>query len=127
MMKRGARTYKVIGIVGSRRRANDKDDSKLLAKFLEVFERGDRIVSGGCPIGADAMAERIAKRHQVPITIHYAWWNGPAKKAAGFLRNSDIATDCDILIALPAPDRTGGTEDTISKVKKLGKKVILVK
>jgi hypothetical protein len=45
---------------------------------------------------------------------------------AGFLRNTDIAKDADVLIAVVAADRTGGTEDTIRKVQKMGKRVILV-
>lgn len=105
---------KVIGIVGSRRRANVKDFQKIEKKFLELYEEGDRIVSGGCPQGADSFAEIIAKKHQVPITIHYARWNSYGKRA-GFKRNTDIVTDADLIIATPAPDRTGGTEDTIKK------------
>jgi hypothetical protein len=35
------------------------------------------------------------------------------------MRNGDIAADADILIAATAPDRTGGTEDTITKWLKL--------
>lgn len=81
---------------------------------MSVFQQGDRIVSGGCPQGADRFAELIAKRYQVPITIHYARWHQLGKRA-GFARNGDIAHDADVLIAAVAPDRTGGTEDTIAK------------
>ncbi len=71
-------------------------------------------MSGGCPQGADNFAETIAKKMQVPITIHYAAWNRLGKRA-GFARNGDIAAEADVLIACVAPDRTGGTEDTIRK------------
>ena len=40
-------------------------------------------------------------------------------RGAGFVRNGDIAKDSDVLIACVAPDRTGGTEDTIKKFLKL--------
>lgn len=116
---------KTIGIVGSRRRTAVRDIRALIKAFDKVFKPGDRIVSGGCPFGADSFAENLARERGLTIVIHHADWNGPAKKAAGFVRNSKIAEDCDVLLALPAQDRKGGTEDTIKKAKKLNKKVIL--
>jgi len=113
---------KIIGIVGSRRRTGPKVFQKIENKLLEIYEEGDAIVSGGCPQGADSFAEILAKKHQIPIMIHYARWNSYGK-GAGFQRNTDIAKDCDLLIATPAEDRTGGTEDTIKKCEKMGKTV----
>ncbi|HUX60717.1 MAG TPA: hypothetical protein VMV32_05350, partial [Ignavibacteriaceae bacterium] len=105
---------KTIGIVGSRRRDSEEDFKACEKIFLSLYEDGDEIVSGGCSKGADAMAERLAKKHQVPIKIHYAQWN-KLGKIAGFIRNIDIARDADDLIAVVAEDRKGGTEDTIKK------------
>jgi hypothetical protein len=105
---------KTIGIVGSRRRNGQSDYHKVLAKFQELYEDGDHIVSGGCPQGGDAFAERIAKIEQVPITIYYAPWNKLGQRA-GHIRNADIAESADVLIACVAEDRKGGTEDTIAK------------
>lgn len=119
---------KTIGIVGSRRRHSQRDSDALVRAFNEIYsyDDGDRIVSGGCERGADAYAESLARIKGITIVIHHADWNGPLGKAAGLSRNTLIAMDCDILIALPAPDRTGGTEDAIKKALNLGKKVILV-
>lgn len=117
---------KTIGIVGSRRRDTDVDFRICRNQFLAIYEVGDQIVSGGCPHGADRFADILARAMGITITIHYANWNGPDDKKAGFVRNSLIAQDCDVLIALVAPDRTGGTEDTIRKAIALGKEVILV-
>jgi len=109
---------KVIGIIGSRRR-NSKQDLQLLeAKFLSIYKNGDEIVSGGCPKGADAMGEYLAKKHQVPIKIYYAEWDNIGR-GAGFARNTYIARDSDELIAVVAEDRTGGTEDTVKKFLKV--------
>ena len=116
---------KTIGIVGSRRRNDIKDFQKIEKKLLEIYEEGDRIVSGGCPSGADHYAEVLAKKHQIPIMIHYARWNIYGK-GAGFKRNTDISIDCDVLIATPASDRTGGTEDSIRKVQEAGKEIHLL-
>jgi hypothetical protein len=110
---------KTIGIVGSRRRVSQADSDAIKGAFAKVYENGDRIVSGGCRTGGDAVAESIARFEEVPITIHYARWK-TLGKAAGFIRNGDIAQDADILIACVAADRTGGTEDTITKFLKHG-------
>lgn len=115
---------KTIGIVGSRRRTSFEDFNALLKMFREVYEEGDRIVSGGCPTGGDRFAERIAKDEGLTITIHYPNWK--LGKSAGHQRNTLIAQDCDILLALVAPDRTGGTEDTIKKAMKLRKNVVIL-
>lgn len=115
-----------IGIVGSRRRDSDSDFRLCLAKFQEVYKPGDKLVSGGCPKGGDRFAEIIARSKGLTITIHHADWNGPDGKRAGFVRNTQIATDCDILIALVAEDRLGGTENTIKTALALGKEVILL-
>lgn len=105
---------KRIGIVGSRRRSHPDDRHKVREAFNLIYEDGDQLVSGGCPSGGDAFAEEIALRFQVPITIHYARWK-KFGKSAGFVRNTDIAEQADVLIACVAFDRTGGTEDTITK------------
>jgi len=115
---------KTIGIVGSRRRDSMEDYSLCEKEFLKHYEKGDKLVSGGCPQGGDRFAEVIAMLHDIDIIIHYAKWD--LGKHAGFLRNTDIARDADVLIAVVAKDRTGGTEDTIKKAEKMGKKIILI-
>jgi hypothetical protein len=118
---------KVIGIVGSRRRNSVADRDATTRAFCKIVEPDDEIVSGGCPQGGDSFAEWIAKRYQHTIKIYYAKWD-KLGRSAGFARNGDIARDADVLIACVAPDRTGGTEDTIKKWQKLhpGKEPILV-
>jgi hypothetical protein len=115
----------VIGIVGSRRRDSKEDLEKCWAVFNKIYDIGDTLVSGGCPKGGDKFCEIIANTLSIPIKIHKAEWDKYGKRA-GFLRNTFIADDCDILIAVVSPDRTGGTEDTIKKAETLGKKIIIV-
>lgn len=118
-----------VGIVGTRRRDTSKD-------YIVVEEAFDRlltawsgvevhIVSGGCLRGGDRFAQQIAKKYGLPITIFYPDWRRLGK-GAGIVRNTTIAVECDVLIACVNPDRIGGTEDTIRKVKGLGKEVIIV-
>jgi hypothetical protein len=107
-----------IGITGSRRRNTMGDYALTCKKFYEIYQVGDTIVSGGCSKGGDSFAERLAREHQIPILIHRPKWRdfGPS---AGLIRNTDIAKDADVLIAVVAADRKGGTEDTIRKFRKL--------
>jgi hypothetical protein len=111
---------KKIGIVGSRRRNSNKDFISVKDKFFELYQDGDLIISGGCPQGGDNFAEQIAKKNGIPILIFYPDWNKHGK-AAGFVRNTYIAENSNILIACVASDRTGGTEDTIKKFLKIHK------
>lgn len=107
---------KTIGIIGSRSRNSQKDFKMVEKCFLSISQKGDTIVSGGCPKGGDHFAEIISEKYQVPITIHKANWK--LGRHAGFLRNTDIAKDADILIACVASNRKGGTEDTILKFQR---------
>lgn len=118
---------RVIGIIGSRRRNASADYKLLLSELRKLgVGPGDSFVSGGCPKGGDRFAEVIAKKYGIPISIHYPDWDKHGR-SAGLLRNSDIALDADILIAVVAADRQGGTEDTIRKYQNLGKgQLILV-
>jgi len=46
---------------------------------------------------------------------------------ANYERNTLVAGDSDVLISCVAPDRTGGTEDTIKKFIKQGKDKFMVR
>jgi hypothetical protein len=116
---------KVIGIVGTRLRDSDEDFALLLHEFDDIYEAGDTIVSGGCPKGGDRFAEVIAESRNIPIKIHYPE-KGKSFIPAAFKRNTIIAKECDVLIAVVSNQRKGGTEDTVSKAKKFGKKIVLV-
>lgn len=137
MPKIPERKLRMIGIVGSRRRDDEADFHACLAAFDEVYVQGDCIVSGGCEEGGDRFAEIIAEQYGIAPMIHYpneddldqgllARNRRAAYAKIDYARNTLIAQDCDILIAVVAPDRTGGTEDTINKARRLHKKIILV-
>jgi len=106
-----------IGIIGSRRRDSQIDFLNVAGEFRKIYEVGDWLVSGGCPKGGDHFAELVAKDMGIPILIFYPNWT-KFKKAAGFVRNGDIAKNSTVLIACVAGDRKGGTEDTIKKFLK---------
>lgn len=124
-----------LGVVGSRRR-NSPRDKLILREFLRRAKEkfpGLTLVSGGCPKGADRFAEEIAEELNLEIKIHYPdkskLPSNPEKyhfAQINYARNTFIAEDCEVLVALVADDRKGGTEDTIKKAEKMGKKVILL-
>lgn len=128
---------KRIGIIGSRRRAEQEDFDMLVNCIKSIYEDGDIFVSGGCKTGGDRFGEILAERMGIldSMIIHL-----PDKSALpenpkrwdfakiNFDRNTLIARDSDVLVAIVAPDRKGGTEDTIKKFKKMYplKEVILI-
>ena len=133
---------KTIGIIGTRRR-DTKEDFELTKKvFTEIYKPDDKICSGLCPKGGDWFAVLISlnlgwisnnrernliynKVLRKDSLIFYFYptiwlpadWNKYGK-AAGPIRNTDIAKISDVIIACVSEDRTGGTEDTIKKFKK---------
>jgi hypothetical protein len=119
-----------IGIVGSRKRTSDRDFQILHKHLRRHYTQGDiQLVSGGCPSGADYFAEYLAYLYKIPIMIHYPDLVGastlPYKELCEryYARNKRIAEGCDVLIALPAPDRRGGTESTIRHAQSIGRAI----
>jgi len=111
---------KTIGVIGTRSRDKPEDFLKVFRVFRRLYKRKDCICSGLCPKGGDRFAViiadiyRLSKRKRIWFPAEWEKYG----KSAGFIRNSDIARESDILIACVAKDRTGGTEDTIKKWKK---------
>lgn len=137
------RKPRVIGIVGSRRRDSKLNYDLVKLQFKLLYREGDIICSGLCPRGADwfAVLFSLGKKYitnevrrkeimdaviagNIKYKIPVKWF--PAKwdrygKTAGFIRNTLIAEESDILIACVASDRKGGTEDTVQKFVNYGK------
>jgi len=106
-----------LGIVGSRRR-NTAVDKAIIKSEIESL-KPDLIISGGCPRGADQFAHELAKELGIPILIYFPKLpdtDAPLYEftKAYYARNKQIAEKSDVLLALAAPDRMGGTENTIS-------------
>jgi hypothetical protein len=87
---------KKIGIIGTRKRNIITDFHCTKEKFFEIYNEGDWIVSGHCPKGGDAFAERIAFDYGIPILLF------PPKKLTRkefYARNLLVANECDIILA----------------------------
>ena len=87
---------KKIGIIGTRKRNVRTDFIEVQEAFFEIFEEGDWIVSGHCPKGGDAFAEKIAFDWGIPILLF-----PPKKKIRKhfFARNTLVAEISDMIIA----------------------------
>jgi len=125
---------KKIGIIGSRRRDAKGDFELCKESFLSIYEEGDKVVSGACKKGGDRFAEIIAeelgltedngglilyrpdksKLDPEKMEKNPKW----AYAEINYARNTLIAEDSDIIVAVVAEDRKGGTEDTIKKFLK---------
>jgi len=116
---------KKIIIIGSRRRNTADDYIRIKKQFFAIYRKGDIIVSGGCKKGGDKFAERIALSFNIPKRIFKPDLKKYGSPAAFFIRNTEVAEFGDEMIACVAPDRTGGTEDTIKKFKRFHPKEII--
>ena len=107
-----------IGIVGTRRMNDYKRFKELIEPVLTNIKI-DAIISGAAK-GIDSLAKRYANE----MKINYIEF--PPGKKSPLIRNTKIAFNSDILIALPDSQSTG-TYDTIRKAKKFNKQVIIIK
>jgi len=111
-----------IAIVGSRT-FNGYD---LLEKTIcnKMVGSINLIVSGGAR-GADYLAERFAKKHNIPIQIFQAEWDKYGK-GAGYIRNKLIIENVDIVFAF-WDGKSKGTKHSIELAKEYNKKLFIIK
>ena len=88
---------------------------RLYDSFLVKHEASIEIISGGA-YGADYLGERYAHEKGYKLTVMPALWNEHGK-AAGPIRNEQMAIYADHLVAFPL-GTSKGTEDMIKVAKK---------
>lgn len=99
------------------------DWKPVLRAIYAAREEGIRIDTLVCGMadGVDETAYYMAKVLRIPIIEKPADWTGKGR-AAGPIRNSEMASIADALIAI-WDGHSPGTEDMIEKMKALGKPV----
>jgi len=111
-----------VAIVGSRRRR----DRQSVVDCVAGLPADTVIVSGACR-GPDRWAAAAAVALDMPVAIHIPDPTGVRCRGEAARRyherNQRIVDDCARVIAFPAADRKGGTEDTIRRAIKAGKPV----
>lgn len=114
-----------LAIVGSR---DFSDYNFLKQNVLELMEshsfKFTHIVSGGAK-GADTLGHRFAMEHQLEMIVFKPDWKRFGKRA-GYIRNTDIIENSDIVIAF-WDGKSSGTKDSIDKALNLNKQVIIKK
>lgn len=113
--------FKVI-IAGSR---TYSDFEKLcqVCDYLLQYKSDIEIVSGHHKDGADKLGEEYAKQRGYPVQQFPADWDRHGR-AAGPIRNSEMAEYGDALIAFLDEGRCRGTKDMIYQAKE---KVLLIR
>jgi len=81
------------------------------------------IVSGGAR-GADKLAAKLAKNNDIPLVEFLADWDA-YPRVAGFMRNSDIVNNSDVIVAFW--NGSPGTGDSIAKAKEAGKELHIIR
>jgi len=109
-----------VGIVGSREFKNYELFSDAMKQYLSDISW---VVSGGAP-GADSLAEKWAKENKKMLTIYPADWLNLGKKA-GYVRNTDIVKNSDMIIAF-WDGKSKGTKHTIGLAQKMGKECKII-
>ena len=107
-------------IAGGRDFNNSKVMDNILNKYINPSF--DSIIAGGAR-GADSLAADWANKHGIPTQIFNAKWDEYGK-AAGYIRNAEMAEEGDALIAF-WDGQSKGTMNMI-KAMKLHKKLYYV-
>ena len=108
-----------LAIVGSR----TFSDYALLKKTLDEYKNISKIISGGAR-GADKLGEKWAKENNIETLIFLPDWNKYGR-AAGVIRNRDIVSNSDTVIAFQDGKSTG-TLSSINLAKKLKKNLKII-
>jgi len=108
---------KVI-IAGSRTITDENIVREALGKAGLSAQDITEVVSGGAK-GVDLLGKKIAEYHAIPIKKFPADWDKHGK-AAGAIRNSQMAQYADMLVAV-WDGESKGTKDMIRKIRNMMK------
>ena len=107
-----------VAVIGGRE-FNDYDRLKRILDLYPITV----IVSGGAR-GADSLGEKYADEKGLQKEIYKPDWDLFGKKA-GFMRNTTIIENCDMVVAF-WDGESKGTKDSLDKAKNLKKTTLVV-
>lgn len=115
--------YRVI--IAGTRTFNDYNLLKESCEYLlrESMEKHQIIIVSGHARGTDIMGERFAKEHGLPCEYYPANWQIHGR-AAGPIRNKEMANNADALIAF-WDGHSRGTRSMINLARKMGLQVAI--
>ena len=118
-------TYKVI-VAGTRHFNNYALLSEKLEYYLsEKVKTHQVIIVSGTASGADILGCRYAAEHGLQIELHLAHWSRQGR-AAGPIRNTDMAKCSDALIAF-WDGKSPGTKSMIEIARLYGLRIAVVR
>ena len=110
-----------VAIIGSR----DFNDYELVKKTLDpVKDKITLIVSGGAK-GADSLGDRYAQENSIPTEIFIPDWDKHGR-GAGYIRNKEIVSNCDVVIAF-WDGVSPGTQHSFKLSEQLNKPIKIIK
>lgn len=101
----------------------DYYDYDMVVKAIEESKFAITELVSGTAQGVDSLGERWAREHLVPIKQYVPNWNKHGK-AAGPIRNKEMAEYADALIAV-VPYFSKGTANMIKQANELGLKIFI--
>ncbi len=107
-----------LAVVGSR----SFEDQQMLNTVLDGFNF-DLLISGGAK-GADLMGENYAIQNGIETLIFKPDWERYGR-SAGFIRNKDIISNCDTVVAF-WDGQSKGTLSSINLAKQMKKELIII-
>lgn len=113
-LKPEERTYIRVLVTGSRDWSNVDEVYEAMASAEICWEHSDCghvyvLVSGHCPTGADAIAEKLAKQRGWELELHPADW-AKHDKRAGYIRNAEmVKLGADVCLAFIKNESKGAT------------------
>jgi len=107
-----------VAVIGGR----DFNDYERLKKVLDSFSI-KTIVSGGAK-GADKLGEKYAVENNIHTEIYIPQWDLFGKRA-GFLRNTTIIENSEVVVAF-WNGKSRGTRDSIGKANQLKKDTFII-
>ena len=110
-------------IIAGSRDFTDYEKAKAHLDHLFSKRKPYRVVSGGAR-GADSLGERYAMDNNIPLKLYPADW-GLHGKAAGHIRNREMAMNAEALVAF-WDGSSRGTKHMIETAKQMGLKVKVV-
>ena len=112
-----------VVIAGSRGFCDYEAACRFIDQCLVLYEQEEIIVLSGGARGADALGERYAYERGFAIERHPARWQIYGK-AAGILRNQQMAEVCDLVICF-WDGESRGTKSMITLAKKHNKSIYI--
>jgi hypothetical protein len=97
----------------------------------DVFLENIALLYGDCnwihggAVGFDSQVENIAIKNGIKTTIYKPNYKDNPAKIAPLIRNKEMLSVCDIVIACYDGRKQGGTYFTVKEARKLSKKIII--